>query len=110
MTHPNSFGARATLTAAGRTYGYFRLDALRELSGGNLDRLPFSLKVMLENLLRGEDDAFVKRADVEALARWDVKVPAERRSPTARRAWCCRTSPACPAWSTSRRCATRSPR
>ena len=78
MTHPNSFGARATLTAAGRTYGYFRLDALRELSGGNLDRLPFSLKVMLENLLRGEDDAFVKRADVEALARWDVKVPAEK--------------------------------
>ncbi len=78
MTHPNSFGARATLTAGGRTYGYFRLDALRELSGGNLDRLPFSLKVLLENLLRGEDDAFVKRADVEALARWDVAAPSEK--------------------------------
>ncbi len=78
MTHPNSFGARATLTAGGRTYGYFRLDALRELSGGNLDRLPFSLKVLLENLLRGEDNAFVKRADVEALARWDVSTPAEK--------------------------------
>ena len=73
MTHPNSFGSRATLTAGGRTYGYFRLDALRELSGGNVDRLPFSLKVLLENLLRGEDDAFVKKADVEALARWDVR-------------------------------------
>ncbi|GJG85621.1 aconitate hydratase [Gemmatimonadetes bacterium T265] len=78
MTHPNSFGARSTLTAGGRTYGYFRLDALRELSGGALDRLPFSLKVLLENLLRGEDNAFVKKADVEALARWDVSTPAEK--------------------------------
>ncbi len=78
MTHPNSFGARSTLTAGGRTYGYFRLDALRELSGGTLDRLPFSLKVLLENLLRGEDNAFVKKADVEALARWDVATPAEK--------------------------------
>ena len=39
-----------------------------QAQGGNLDRLPFSLKVLLENLLRGEDNAFVKRADVEALA------------------------------------------
>ncbi|HEY0779069.1 MAG TPA: aconitate hydratase AcnA [Gemmatirosa sp.] len=78
MTHPNTFGARATLTAGSRTYGYFRLDALRERSGGNLDRLPFSLKVLLENLLRGEDNAFVKPADIEALARWDVATPTEK--------------------------------
>ena len=78
MTHPNSFGARSTLTAGGRTYGYFRLDALRDLPGGTLARLPFSLKVLLENLLRGEDNAFVKKADIEALARWDVSTPADK--------------------------------
>ena len=78
MTHPNSFGSRTTLDVGGRRYTYFRLDALRELSGARLDRLPFSLKVLLENLLRGEDNAFVKRADIEALARWDVKHPAEK--------------------------------
>ena len=78
MTHPNSFGSRAALDVGGRRYTYFRLEALRELSGGRLDRLPFSLKVLLENLLRGEDDDFVKRADVEALATWDVTRPAEK--------------------------------
>jgi aconitate hydratase len=78
MTHPNSFGSRATLDVGGRRYTYFRLDALRELSGATLDTLPFSLKVLLENLLRGEDNAFVKRADIEALARWDVSTAAEQ--------------------------------
>ena len=78
MTHPNTFGSRSTLTVGSRSYAYFRLDALRELSGGNVDRLPFSLKVLLENLLRGEDGAFVKAADVEALAKWDVSVATEK--------------------------------
>jgi aconitate hydratase len=78
MTHPNTFGSRSTLTVGSRSYAYFRLDALRELSGGNVDRLPFSLKVLLENLLRGEDGAFVKAGDVEALARWDVSVATEK--------------------------------
>jgi len=73
MTHPNSFGSRATLTVGPRSYTIFRLDALRALSDGNVDRLPFSLKVLLENLLRGEDGAFVKPADIETLARWNVK-------------------------------------
>ena len=78
MTHPNTFGSRSTLTVGSRSYAYFRLDALRELSGGNVDRLPFSLKVLLENLLRGEDGAFVKAADVEALAKWNVSVATEK--------------------------------
>jgi aconitate hydratase len=72
MTHPNSFGSRATLAAAGRQYVIYRLAALDAVSGGNVARLPFSLRVLLENLLRNEDGAFVKREDVEALARWDV--------------------------------------
>src|SRR5204862_7751889 len=40
--------------------------------------LPFSLKILLENLLRNEDDAFVKKADIEAMARWDVKPKVEK--------------------------------
>ena len=78
MTHPNSFGSKSTLTVGSRSYTIFRLDALRALSKGNVDRLPFSLKVLLENLLRGEDGAFVKRGDVEALANWNVKQPVDK--------------------------------
>jgi aconitate hydratase len=78
MTHPNSFGSRATLSVAGRDYTVFRLDALSSPSGGNSDRLPVSLKILLENLLRNEDGAFVKRDDVLALANWRVKDRAEK--------------------------------
>ena len=76
--HPDSFSSRATLTVGDARYTIFRLDALRERSRGNVDRLPVSLKVLLENLLRGEDAAFVKASDVEALANWDVKAPTEK--------------------------------
>ncbi|HWG35866.1 MAG TPA: aconitate hydratase AcnA [Gemmatimonadaceae bacterium] len=78
MTHPNSFGSRATLSVAGRDYTIFRLDALTSPSGGNSDRLPVSLKILLENLLRNEDGAFVKRDDILALANWRVKDRAEK--------------------------------
>jgi aconitate hydratase len=78
MKHPDSFSSRATLEVGPDRYTIFRLDALRERSRGNVDRLPFSLKVLLENLLRSEDGAFVKAADVEALAQWDVKAPVEK--------------------------------
>ncbi len=78
MPSQNSFGARATLTVDGRPYTIYRLDALREASAGNSDRLPFSLKILLENLLRNEDGAFVKRDDIDAMARWDVKARVER--------------------------------
>ena len=75
MTHPDSFSSRATLDVGGQKYVYFRLDALDQLSGSTAKTLPFSLRVLLENLLRGEDGAFVKSRDIEALARWDVKAP-----------------------------------
>ena len=78
MTHPNSFGSRATLNVAGRQYVVFRLDALSTLPGATAARLPFSLKVLLENLLRNEDGAFVKREDVQALATWDVTARREQ--------------------------------
>ena len=60
MTTINSFGSRATLDVAGTRYTMYRLDALRAISGNTVDRLPFSLKILLENLLRNEDDAFAK--------------------------------------------------
>jgi aconitate hydratase len=78
MTHPDSFRSRATLDVDGRAYTIYRLDALRSVQGATADRLPFSLKVLLENLLRNEDGRFVKRADIESLASWDVAHPPER--------------------------------
>ena len=66
----DSFRTRATLDVAGRSYQYYRLPAL---AGHDLGRLPFSLKILLENLLRFEDGIDVTRADVEALLAWDAK-------------------------------------
>ena len=77
MSHPNSFGSRSSLAVGDRQYTYFRLSALDTLRGSVASTLPFSLRVLLENLLRGEDGAFVKRGDVEALARWNVKSPVD---------------------------------
>src|SRR5207245_1909263 len=65
----NSFGAKSTLNVGERSYEIFRLDALQ--SSYDVARLPFSLKVLLENLLRREDGESVRPQDIEALARWD---------------------------------------
>jgi aconitate hydratase len=67
----NSFGAKDTLEVGGRSYEIFRLDALQQTF--DVARLPFSLKVLLENLLRTEGAGTVGAADVEALASWDAK-------------------------------------
>jgi aconitate hydratase len=69
MPPENSFGARGDLEVGGRTYEIYRLDALQ--SSYDVARLPFSLKVLLENLLRNEDGVAVRKEDVEALATWD---------------------------------------
>ncbi len=66
----DSFGSRATLTVGGRPFEVFRLDAL-ERTGISISRLPFSLRILLENLLRREDAQAVGADDIEALARWD---------------------------------------
>jgi aconitate hydratase len=65
----DSFGAKGTLQVAGSEYEIFRLDALRERF--DVARLPFSLKILLENLLRAEADGTVDAADVAALAGWE---------------------------------------
>ncbi|MCW3057692.1 MAG: aconitate hydratase, partial [Solirubrobacterales bacterium] len=67
----NSFGAKDTLEVGGRRYEIFRLDALQRRF--DVARLPFSLKVLLENLLRTEGNGSVTAADIEALASWDAK-------------------------------------
>jgi aconitate hydratase len=67
----NSFGAKQTLDVEGRKHEIFRLDALQQ--SFDVARLPFSLKVLLENLLRTEGGGSVAKADVEALASWDAK-------------------------------------
>ena len=66
----NSFGARTTLTVSDRTYEIFRLDAVKSHDVGPL---PYSLKILLENLLRNEDGKTVTAADIEALASWDPR-------------------------------------
>jgi len=78
MTTKNSFGSRATLAVDGEQYVVYRLAALDQPSGGHASRLPFSLKILLENLLRNEDDAFVKHDDILALAKWDVRGHGEK--------------------------------
>jgi aconitate hydratase len=66
----DSFGARSTLEVGGKDYEIFRIDAVTE---GHVDRLPYSLKILLENLLRHEDGRDVTRDDILALANWDPK-------------------------------------
>lgn len=73
----DSFGARSTLMVGDRKYQIYRLDALSG-KGRDVSRLPYSLRILLENLLRREDGVTVTREDIEALAGWDPKSPPNR--------------------------------
>jgi aconitate hydratase len=64
----DTFKTRRTLTVGSESFDYFSLDALEGAGVGGVSRLPFSLKILLENLLRREDGAFVHAADIRALA------------------------------------------
>ena len=64
----DSFGARSALAVGGKDYEIYRLDAVKD---GHVARLPYSLKILLENLLRHEDGRDVTRDDILALANWD---------------------------------------
>jgi len=68
--HPDSFHAKSSLDVDGRSYTMFRLDALENAGFAGVARLPFSLKILLENLLRFEDGRSVTRDDIAALANW----------------------------------------
>ncbi|HNC93387.1 MAG TPA: aconitate hydratase AcnA, partial [Solirubrobacterales bacterium] len=67
----DSFSSKDTLETGGRSYEIFRLDALQKKF--DVARLPYSIKVLLENVLRLEDGVSVSAADVEAIASWDAK-------------------------------------
>jgi aconitate hydratase len=67
----NSFDAKASLEVGGKSYEIFRIDALQ--SKYDVARLPFSLKILLENLLRCEDGVAITAKDIEALATWDAR-------------------------------------
>jgi aconitate hydratase len=67
----NSYDARAELRTGDRSYEIFRLDALQ--ARYDIARLPFSLKILLENLLRNEDGEAIRAEDIEALATWNAK-------------------------------------
>jgi aconitate hydratase len=72
MTAQNSFGSQGRLSVGGRSWEIFRLAAL-EQRGLPVARLPYSLRILLENLLRREDGRTVRAEEIEALARWDPR-------------------------------------
>ena len=73
----NSFGSQSTLKVGNKSYEIFRLNAL-EAKGLSLRRLPYSLRVLLENLLRQEDGKSVTADDIEFLAKWQAKAEPAR--------------------------------
>ena len=75
--HPDSFRSQSTLTSGKTTVNLFRLKALTD-QGINLSRLPFSLRILLENLLRHEDGRAVTADDIKFLANWDPKAEPSR--------------------------------
>ena len=73
----NSFDSKTTLLAGKKAYTIFRLDALKK-AGFEIDRLPFSIRILLENLLRTEDGQSVRAEDIKALASWDPKIKSDK--------------------------------
>src|SRR6476469_2586707 len=78
MSTVDSFRTSTALQVGGRSVQYFSLGTLEKNGFPEVARLPFSLKILLENLLRHEDGRFVKAADIEAMATWDVKGTAQK--------------------------------
>src|SRR6201991_1374545 len=70
MTSLDSFKSRKTLKVGGKTYVYYSLPAAEKNGLKGISKLPYSMKVLLENLLRNEDGRSVKKEDIEAVAKW----------------------------------------
>ena len=71
MKSLDSYGTKTELTDAGTTYSVYSLPLLEKALGKSLSKLPFSLRILLENLLRLEDGRVVRKQDIEALVNWD---------------------------------------
>ncbi len=76
--HPDSFGTRSRKTVGGQSLEIFRLQTLERRRIGKISRLPFSIKILLENLLRNEDGLTVTAEDIRALANWSPSSPSDR--------------------------------
>ncbi|MEL7498107.1 MAG: aconitate hydratase AcnA [Planctomycetota bacterium] len=77
----NSFGARSTFNVNGKEIGIFRLEALQEQGLGQIDQLPYSIRVLLESVLRNCDGSVVTEDDVRNLAAWNAAAPAKVEIP-----------------------------
>jgi aconitate hydratase len=73
----NSFGAASTLASGGKQYRIFSLAQLEKSGAAKISRLPYSIRVLLENLLRCEDGRSVKKSDIEYVAKWHIGAPAQ---------------------------------
>ena len=78
MSSLDSFKTLASLSLSGETIHYYSLAQLAAAGFPGVERLPYSLKILLENLLRREDNAFVKADDIRALASWDPRTPGQK--------------------------------
>src|ERR1700689_3960981 len=76
MAQSNSFGAASPLTVGGPEDRYYAPEAL-EKRGANISRIPYSIKILLENLLRTENGATVKPSDIEYVAEWKIGAQAK---------------------------------
>ena len=83
MASQDSFGAKSTLDVDGKSYEIYRLDAVKG-EGLDVESLPFSLKVLLENLLRTEDGGDITADHIKAIAGWDASATPTRRSSSRR--------------------------
>src|SRR2546423_9903103 len=77
MTSLNSCKCQKTLKVGGKTYVYYSLPAAEKNGLNGISKLPYSMKVVLENLLRNEDDRTVKKHDIVAVAKWLKKCALE---------------------------------
>src|SRR4026208_1328647 len=74
----NSFGTRTEIRVLDKPAQPYSLPALEQAGFSGVSRLPYSMKILLENLLRREDHSFVKSDDIEALARWNATANVEK--------------------------------
>jgi aconitate hydratase len=77
MASKNSFGALSTLKVRDQQYRIYRLESLEKAGVATIHRIPYCIKVLIENLLRFEDDRTVRTVDIDYVARWNVSGPAK---------------------------------
>ncbi len=78
MASKDSFKVKSELKVDGKSYTYYSLKKMREHGASKISKLPFSLKILLENLLRREDGVVVTKDDIDGLINWDPKAEPDR--------------------------------